>query len=122
MSGMPHAAETGWRTRRDGLAARRVDMDPAGGSDCELGGPSAGAGGVAEFHGGASGNGAGGRYGTERRAAAPADAHLSYGAGRCASDCRVLEVLAGTDALVAADQMRRDRAKRHSGEWRSRGL
>jgi hypothetical protein len=78
----------------EGVAARRIDLGPAGGSDYELGGPRAGAGGLAWLHGRAGGKSPGGWYGAERRAAAVADAHLPYVAGRCASDFGVFEVVA----------------------------
>src|SRR5712664_706867 len=106
MSGVPHTPEAGWRTGRDVVAARRVDLDPAGGSDCQLGGPSAAACGTAKLHGRASGKGSRGRYGAKRRSAASTDAHLSYGAAGCASDCGLFEVSTGPGALVGA--IRRD--------------
>src|SRR5712692_2413367 len=100
MPGMPHAPYAKWRVAASGMAAGSADLDQARRCHSELGGPRSGAGRLAGSYRGPGRETVGGWNGTERRAPASADAHLPYGAARCARDCGISEVVADRGALA----------------------
>src|SRR5712675_598160 len=101
MPGVPYPAQAKRGTRFNRMAAGSADLDQAGRRHSELGGPRPGAGRFAKSYRGPGGESIGGWNGTEWTGVASSDADLSYGAGRCARDCGIPEVVACRSALAS---------------------